>query len=461
MARESLARESLARESLARESLARGSLALNYLEKQLESWPRIGTATNGLFATYTSSTDRCDVYDNSLIVNALVMLAPPGEPPEAAIMILNFARGAVEYIREHPEANLKLVAAAYTQRGQQPDLCSDVSCRVQDVGNNAMLCLAIAKFLWRYAEFRDTYLPMLEFLFANIAEMERTCTPDLVGYGGRAETPPDERYISTEHMIDLCGLCHVTQGLFGAELESTRRRMLKHASAFVASMYYEQPNNFAAYRIGTTPSCDLNVGDAQPVDTSTWNVLAKADPDRRSLLNAMETVGREFLVTGDFPGVKFTSRSNCAQYENTGAYLCALTVFNTEATQELQLAVPEAVGSMYDFIRARMEANQPIPGAAPPECPTGLGWSYYPAGHLAATVYCTLASTQNSQMNIYARSAPEPGEPKPEEPEPGEPGVPSRCPPQWPWILAIIVLALLVFVFLGLFVRRVKRVASP
>lgn len=426
--------------------------ALAYLSKQLQSWSSIGTQDSGLFATYRSSADRCDVYDNALVVNALVMLWPASrtDPPQQAVRILNFALGAVNYIREHETPELQLVAAAYRMNLQtgQPDLCSDSSCAVQDVGNNACLCIAIAKFLWRFP--RTDYLDMLKFLMKNIAALLRDCG-ELRGYGGRVV--PQPRYISTEHMIDLFGLCRVSDGLFrdDAEAEARRKGMETVARNFVIQMFYTT-DDVSAYRIGTTPECAVNVRDAQPVDTITWNVLAAADPNAARLRAGMQTVIDKFVVsavdksTGAGAGVRFTSASDCAQYENTGAYLCAMTVFN--AANKPALVPPEAQQDMYKFIRMRMQQGEAIPGAWSKPCATGLGWDYYPDGHLAATVYCCLASLEDPRANIYAL-----GFRQDEEEEEGKPCSVST----WPWILSVCVLAFLFLLFFALFLACRRR----
>src|SRR5207245_2993031 len=91
------------------------------------------------------------------------------------------------------------------------DLCPDVSCSNQYVGNNSLLCIAIAKFVLYYPDHGNTpdYLIMLRTLMFNMNDLEEYCGNDLIGYGGRVEMRP--RYISTEHMIDLCGLCQITE----------------------------------------------------------------------------------------------------------------------------------------------------------------------------------------------------------------------------------------------------------
>lgn len=409
-----------------------------YLEQQLQSWSRIGTPESGLFATYKSSANRCDVYDNSLLVNALTMLADPqAEPPAAAVMILNFALGAVTYLQERKRPDELLVAAAYMQnieRGQ-PDLCSDVSCGVQDVGNNSMLCIAIAKFVRRFPQFEQTprYKDMLVYLVNNIASLFRSC-PDFAGYSGRVNK--EQRYISTEHMIDVCGLCHVTEGLIEDKL---RQEMLQNASRFVAHTYYEKGTDF-----GATTGCDLNKTDVQPVDTTTWNVLAGADTDQTRLRKAMETVCRAFVVTSSSaPGIKFTVNSTCAQYENTGAFLIAVMLFNPPLVQSV-------TGSMYDFVDKLIRQNAAFPGGLPSPCQTGLGWAYYGDGHLAATVYCALAALRDPAANPYGLG--EIRQPGGEQPAP----TPTKPPVLWwPWVLCALgfFLALL---FLGLWLRGRK-----
>lgn len=409
----------------------KNKMALSYLLKQLETWSFIGSLQSGLYSTYKRDTaQRADIYDNSLLVNALVMLQPGSSPPVAAVMVLNFALGAVDYLRKNPDQ--KLIAAAYYMNPatNQPDVCSDGgSCAVQDVGNNSVLCIAIAKFLRAFPNYEKNvaYKAMLSFLFQNMADMLQPCG-NLVGYAGRIS----QRYISTEHQIDLCALCQVGAGLLD---EPKRQEMLTNTRNFVTSMFYERPD-FAAYRIGTTPDCELNLSSPQPVDTTTWNVLAGADLDQKRLAQAMNTVCRDFVVPG---GVKFTLASDCAQYENTGSFLCALTVFNSKNPSLAISPQTSREAEMYAFIESRMSQGLPIPGAWPEPCPTGLGWSYESQGHLAATVYCALASTRDAQMNIYGQSSA------------------SASSVSWPFILIIaasIVLFILLIVAIVVFSRR-------
>lgn len=407
--------------------------ANEYLQNQLKTWPYIGSETAGLFATYVTSTARCDIYDCSLLANALLMLNP-NKPDLNAVRILEFFYGAYIYIKEKNDPNLILISAAFTQNENgQIDVCYDPSCQAQDLGNNALVLIAVTKFCLLFPENENTskYKEMIEYLFKNIISLQKNCGEYGEVYAGRQN--PNERYVSSEHLIDLFALAKMCKSLVNVSND----QIITNTQNFVIKMFYQNPDNFAAYRIGLTPNCELNTQSPQPVDTTTWNLLANVDPDKKRMEAAMRTVCEKFVISGQYPGIKFSIASDCAQLENTGSFLCSLAVYEQRFKERFNCPASQ---EMYDIIIQYINENKPIPGSFDVECPTALGWSYYPIGHLAATVYCTLGATKNPNLNIYQFSNPI---------EPPKDNI--TCPSNTGYIVSISILSLLLLIVILVF----------
>lgn len=423
--------------------------AVEYLNEQMSSWAHIGSDTAGLFGTYQNSNARCDVYDNALLANALIMFNPK-IPDSNVLKILEFFYGAYIFIRGS-KANVenppKLIAAAYTQNSNGDiDVCNDVTCSVQDVGNNALVLISLVKFCLFYPQHanKNKYVEMIEYLLTNIKSLIVNC--GLTGYQGRVNPPTDERYISTEHMIDLYALAKMCQGLVRQPVSS----MIRYTREFYQAMYYKE-DKFAAYRIGVSVSdlddlkqkCEMNMDSPQPVDTTTWGLLANVDYDEEKMTAAMQTVCRSFVVDdAEHPGIKFTIASDCVQMENTGSFLCSLQTYKQIFNKEFNCP---AAKMMLQSILKTINSQKPIPGSYPDRCETGLGWDYRSEGHLAATVYCCLAACQDSNLNIYQMAK--------------QNNIKDECSPSRTngYKITTIVLAVIVVVFIGVIIYLGKR----
>lgn len=365
--------------------------ALVYLENQLQTWQYIGTAEQGLYATYKSNQKRCDSYDNSLLVNALLMLQP-SEPHPIILKILNFFYGSYQYILNN--SDIQLIAAAYTVDDQNNiDICNE-DCDAQDVGNNSLILIAVAKFchIFPNHEMTPNFLTMIEFFISKINEIKKTCPNlNIVGYARRT----NKESISTEHMIDLYALSNICLALPLNEVTmGILQEMNENTRLFVIAMWIPNENR---YLIGTSETCDLNMSSPQPVDTITWNILANADENEERSTLALQYVCANF-ITVDPPGIKFSIDATCPQYENTGSFLCSLKAYELQYNKIFTCI---GIDKMFTFLLEQINTNKPIQGAYNANCETGLGWSYYTDGHLASTIYCLLAVTDDPFLNIY------------------------------------------------------------
>ena len=367
---------------------------LKYLETVLSQWPKNAGATNTsyLFQTYKNKegNDRCDVYDNVMLLNAITMLSE--EPHSMAVAILSFINKSIDWISKNLGGGL--VGAAYVagKPDQKINLCWDLSCRFQDVGNNSLMLLAMLKFQHKFPNHPESVFENIRLILSNIENLE--CKN---GYKGRI----DKDYVSCEHMIDLFAVCNLLQNNFADRAKGDDMKRWKYicskTSNFVKSMYQEKSG---AYLIGSKVNCQgLNFESPQPIDTQTWAMLAGVDDQEDRKNKSLTYAYENFIVTFQngtlsVPGVKFTILAeSCPQFENTGAYVCALAVHRAKFGQKLPPEVYTNAERTVAYFAQEIKENRAFHGTkGTPNCPTGLGWSYYDSPHLVSTVYCALAA---------------------------------------------------------------------
>jgi hypothetical protein len=400
--------------------------AMTFLDSILKNWNRIQIDGSMLFGSYSDSNTRCDLYDNSLLVNLLIMINSE-VPHPFVINILDFAYGSYEYFMNEGLSS-SLIAAAFMSRDGKFDVCGDSSCQAQDVGNNSMLCIAICKFITAYPGHikNEKYTKVLVYLLKSINKLSCTVTGfknNITGYKGRV----NDTYISSEHMIDLYALTSIVKSL---PIYSENKKMIDsmniNSQNFIQNMYYDDNK----YYIGTNPNCSgINTETSQPVDTATWNMLSGVDNNKERKKKSLEFVYENFIVPfskNTVGGIKFTLASDCAQYENTGAFLCSLTEFKRVFKKDISFFDSKNVQDMYNFIHGEISNNRPINGGygGNTGCftyigPPVQGWQYFEKPHLAANVYSitALLALGNNKINIY-QNLQGPNPPNPPNPNP-------------------------------------------
>jgi len=392
---------------------------IEYLENILKSWPKISNNNSLLYGTYITSNTRCDIYDNSLLANCLISISDTPHP--IAISILNFFLGTYQYFKENNIKNNLIQAAYLIDASGNYNTCYDVSCKVQDVGNNSMVCIALTKFCIKYPNNENTpkYLETLLYLVSSINSLKCTTkvpnqsnpNSPVIGYKGRTT----ESYVSTEHMIDLYALTNMMSNLFlPSGVKNMVNEMKQNSQTFVINMYQK---NSSLYLIGCTPNCGgLNNSDVQPVDVLTWNMLSGVDNNKeRKKASLTLAASPEFSIPftkSEIGGIKFTNKSDCPQYENTGSFLCALLEYKYIFNEDI---ISPNSKDMFDFIQDQINQTKPFKATyGNSECPTGLGWSYYESFHLASTIYCLMANIakEDPSINIYRYGCPFPSPPQ-------------------------------------------------
>jgi len=384
--------------------------AIEYLEYILQKWKKISNNDSVLYSTYSPNNviERCDIYDNSLLANCLICLSDTPHP--IAVSILNFFAGTYQYFVDNNEQK-SLISAAYTSNNGNFTTCYDFSCTVQDIGNNAMAGIALTKFCIKYPTHKNTpkYLDTLVYLVKSINELKCETKvinqyeqgKPVIGYRGRV----NNSYVSTEHMIDLYALTNMMGNLtMSTTLKNMVDDMKQNSKIFVVNMYKN-----SVYAIGCKEGCgDLNEGTAQPVDTITWNMLAGVDNNKKRKKDSL-TIAASSRFSIPFSnnvigGIKFSENSNCAQYENTGAFLCALSEYKYIFNEEIK---SDTSKDMIDFIQTKINKKEPFQSAYGKFnnnlCQTGLGWGYFTTPHLASTIYCLMANIaqKDPTINIY------------------------------------------------------------
>ena len=180
---------------------------LTYLTAVLQNWlHRSPDPTQVLYATYDGAP-RMDIYDNSLLANALIMLSDR-EPHPTAVQILNVFAASVAWLKAHP-GGARLIAAAFSTVDW--NVPADAN---QNVGNNAMACMALCKFCLafpdhsRTPEFKNTVAYIVE-VFVSAPLM----CPRGVGVQGGWRNGTMDSYVSMEHMIDCFAMSVLAEKL--------------------------------------------------------------------------------------------------------------------------------------------------------------------------------------------------------------------------------------------------------
>lgn len=424
------------------------NIAKDYLNKTVfNNWKYIGES-NKLFATYQNDNSRCDIYDNALLANVLIMLY---EKPS------DHAKNILDFLTDLYNNDNGLIKAAF------PDPDKEYSMSVKDVGNNSMVCISFVKFILKYSQDENVpkYKKVLRGILEKIKGMIEICPNDnIIGYKGR----DDANYISTEHMIDLYALTKmiINGNLFNDDrFVNDINSMNINCQKFVNKMWYTPfckkqdiygphiintldekvlcdtcvKDNDSSEQIICTPNtnleldayatgvnidngkCAINYGSyydgnwkpsytAQPADTITWNMLAGVDDIEDRKRNSLRFITNNYIVNG---GIKFTMRSDCPQLENTGSYLCALFEYkHMFGSIDFIDKEKKTIESMYDNIYNKIINNEIIYATNIGECPSGISWSYFGkekklGGHLASTMYCLLAclASKDYTFNIY------------------------------------------------------------
>jgi hypothetical protein len=396
---------------------AKSDIYATYLQTVLATWPK---SNSGLYATY-DGIGRMDVYDNSLLANVCIMLSTCGDYPALLLVAKNIVTSLTTKIEAFQ--NNEWLPAAY---GGVND---DVFEYVEDLGNNSMVCIALAKWVRQYPE--DPLTPRVHAAIAKLLTsiMLLACP----GSTGIKRHRDDGDSISTEHMIDVTALGEILLGIDG--LSDMGQTLIDRGRPFVEKMYTESGEdvNGTYYAVGSMGDCssDTNNGSGIPADTTSWNTLATADLNTDRLGNALTSIyGRVMVPSVSAPGTAFAINqngpdTNAAQYENTGAMLLALDVYRrdtgTDVTESWSNEFTDNIDATYTLIAGKIDSNEPIAaayevtpdmsgydgctgGSCNCSC-IGVGWCY-PVGqrHLAATVYCVcaMASHEGMQnMNVY------------------------------------------------------------
>ena len=408
-----------------------------------------GAKTGKLYATYADpsyssdgfcGTPRCDVYDNALLVSVLLMCRDDPVKPYMEDILDFFSTASLVNMANGILYNTGLVFAAYV--GNPGTSGNTYSCEEEalDVGNNAMVCIALAKFCLAYPDHPKvpTYIETIRNICGAIQYLR--CTYEGVTVFARragiddAAAPSPQCVIATEHMIDLVGL----GGLIGqlGDLASAELHdyggMFRDVYRFVGAMF---SSSHSLFMTGTTdppgePPNDTNPpavttpNEEFPVDTNTWNMLARpATGDAVSisdLHDALAQVSKPspegFFVesASGMPGIKFkkSGGGECAQFENTGSYLCALREYYRQTGESVAIGdtAMGKIDSIYSGIHGKLVTDgTAIQGAYDGSdcdgqgCESGYNYCYYFSPHLASTVYCLNALLQltDPAANMY------------------------------------------------------------
>jgi hypothetical protein len=444
--------------------------AQTYLTNILYEWKYISKDNNKLFATYQLDDKRCDIYDNSLLANVLIMLYDV--PPTEVISILNY----LVDLYDNDNDKETLISAAFSA-GVKPNHDTEWSRIAKDVGNNSMVCISFVRFILKYRSHKNvnTYKRVVKGILRKINSMINVCS-DFTGYRGHVLGP---KYISTEHMLDLYALTNmiIVGNVFPHDIDE-HFNIRENCKNFVINMWYEickkedvymghtstaeefieckkcesQSNpdeqtsehirclkyrDVGAYGTGVGidgKTCTINYGgyssddgivslESEPADCNTWNMLSGVDNNQTRKHDSLKFITDYYIVKNDGEiGIRFSERSECPQFENTGSYICALieyrsifgpidSIMGDKATE-----IEDMYSNIYKIItngvnRTKSSKDKEtgiIYATNIKECATGLGWSYFgkgkgKGGHLASTMYCLVAclAAGDSTFNIY------------------------------------------------------------
>jgi hypothetical protein len=434
----------------------------DYLHNIIAKWPKIDTSTGnkptstptGLYVTYipldipVNLGDRVDIYDNSLLANALIIVNDTNIPDPIVIFILDFLANAIIWLQspENKTPNSsKLIVAAY--QFITPYISGLIADPTQDVGNNSLIGIVLAKFCLTYPQHPKTsiYIKCVDYLITIFVTVMLCDDPKGKGILGHFPKSliPNENYVSTEHMIDCYALAILGEKLnlkYATQLKTISQSFVTDPSHYDTDRYY----------IGTSSGCTIVNKNEWPVDVNTWNMLSGVDNIQSKKFDSLKWVYDNTLVKSpDNPGIQFAASklygytgSIASQYENTGSFLCSLAqyfyTFNDDIFSKLD-TTNTIFKLIFNFLYTKIIANEIIQAAynvndqsykSPPGgCFANQGtcsfiggnpWIYKKVFHLGATVYCSLAllnlNTKNS--NIYQLTG-GPPQPQPQPPPAG------------------------------------------
>jgi hypothetical protein len=405
-----------------------------YFEKVLSDWIKYDT----LFSTYNEEDGRMDIYDNSLVVNALIMTSDISMINPIVISILDFFSDQLllcktgelknqELKNQDENITYKMLPASYIDVGGSVSPNTDYEGQAEDVGNNAMVGIALGKFCLKYPyNIRvPKYKIALSYIISDFQLL--TCENEkMIGIRRRWPKVDGNSGISMEHMIDCYAfgiICLKLKIENADQIIQSSQKYVEQTGAFRYDTYY-----------GIGSGCDLNFfGDqyGRPFDTQTWNMLSGVNNIFKRKVSSLKWVLENGYQSGKFPGISFAfpdKEESCSQYENTGSFLCAMSEFNN-VMGELSISFDDnemtKLDTMYSFIHTEIKDGKKIqaaykeskpsskyPGCRDPSV-TGCcsyisnGWNYPLRPHLGSTVYCALALLYLIQpANIYKYTTP-------------------------------------------------------
>ena len=423
----------------------------SYLHSILLKWPKIDTSTSsqsptptpsGLYVTYIANRktwigDRMDIYDNSLIANSLIIVNNTPTPDPIVTYILDFLAGAITWLKSSANTNpdsSKLIIAAYGF--SSPYNPSTIADTTQDVGNNSMVGIAFAKFCLTYPTHEKTplYSDSANYLISTFVN-HMSCDNKGGGIVGHFPLVSTQNYVSTEHMVDCYALA-----VLGEQLKLSDATTLRNiAQKFVKDVVFNDPR----YYIGSsTTGCNILNIPEYPVDVNTWNMLSGVDDIQTRKFSSLKWVFDNAIVSDPInPGIEFAAShlynykgTKCSQYENTGAFLCALSQYVSKFNDDIYSKLDpnnKIFDLIYSFIYDKIKNNTMIQSAYTTNsisykggcdgtgCCSFIGtnpWQYNTVFHLGSSVYCALSLLYLKQnANIYQLTS---GSSPPPDPSP-------------------------------------------
>ena len=375
---------------------------------------------------------RFDVYDNALAAIYLTKRGKLGGARQVldAFILLLYPTGDVTPGLDYgagallpSERSLTLLAAGYTEvetvAGEYQG--AGVADGVVDTGNNAWVGMAFAHYAAATGD--ACYSVVAHDLLAALSKSTQ-CRDDLQGFGSRL-APYPQFYRSTEHNTDMFALSRML-GAAGAE-----SAML--AGSFVRGMWARLPEVDLAYAVGTggAKQCDTTVPSAPAaVDAQFWNLLANADPDPgRKAISMNFTVqeaskgspaqglwATDIDIIGNasgtgrgavLHGVRFTTRGNGIQWENTASAVMAMKHYQLHYDAGDKLELKTKINAARDSLKHLLSIYGSIPSSVlggniaaytnnnhtsqyPGGSDTGIGWTYLRYPHAASTAWAGL-----------------------------------------------------------------------
>jgi hypothetical protein len=421
-----------------------------YLYNVLATWPKSG---GGLYSTYGEYS--FDIYDNAVMALALMAtdkedsLGHPG-----VIGLLTFF-------------STKLETLASTTKMLLPNSFDHVDNPIdttQDVGNNAWVGIALARFALQYPNHPNTkrYLQNAWYLvvfFRNKIHDDKALNPDVTGD------------FSTEHCIvlfafgQLATLAGITDGGIIAAFYQT----------FVKSIFQEY-----RYLVGTVGVAPNESRGEYPVVCQTWKLLSGVDNqlvrDKAAMQAALDGATKQFS-----PGVAFAvaiveKDTQCALYGVTGGAFAALNEFVLSYPDVLfpvRVDTHDNLVAAATLMRGWVAANTAIVAALTPSvnpahyknctqgsCCSCIGLGQdYPINtmHLSATAWTVFGLAGMDDPSGFNPFQYRPHKPTTDPPGPG-PGPASPCVSCVPWQIAVLVVgaALLMLAFAMVMIKMMK-----